>query len=180
MRKEGFIIRNIANQYMVQVKENDKKIDYACNARGKFKKQDISPVVGDRVKIEIADIEKKIAVIEEIENRTTFIKRPKLANCQKLIFVLSTEMPKPDLWLLDKQLVFAEYLHLEPVIVINKIDLDKDKKVDKIKKLYEKIGYPVIQTNAKTGEGIEKLKRYLKGNISAFSGNSGVRKIYLN
>lgn len=106
-------------------------------------------------------------------DRKNYIKRPKLANITKLILVLSAKMPKPDLLMLDKQLAFAEYLNIEPVIVINKIDLDN---TEKIKKVYSDIGYTVIETNAKQGNGIEKLKACLQNNISAFSGNSGVGK----
>lgn len=82
-------------------------------------------------------------------------------------------MPKPDLLMLDKQLAFAEYLNIEPIIIINKIDLDN---VEKIEKVYTDIGYTVIETNAKEGIGVKELNQYLKNNVSAFSGNSGVGK----
>ena len=98
-----------------------------------------------------------------------------MANLTQLIFVVSSKNPSPDLLMLDKQLAFAEFLQVEPIIVINKIDLDK-KKADEIQKIYTNIGYKVIQTNAKETIGIDKLKKCLKNNISVFSGNSGVGK----
>lgn len=75
--------------------------------------------------------------------------------------------------MLDKQLAYAEFYKIKPVIILNKIDLAE---VEKIKEIYEKINYKVIQTNAKQGEGIQELKEILKNNISAFAGNSGVGK----
>ena len=93
-----------------------------------------------------------------------------------MVLVVSSKDPKPDLLLLDKQLAYAEFLQLKVVIVFNKIDLDKKNILEPIKHIYQNIGYPVIETNAKTGDGIEDLKRYLKNEVNAFSGNSGVGK----
>ena len=173
---QGLIVENISNLYKIKVQN---KI-YEANARGKFKKEEITPVVGDKVEIQILDEENKKAVIEKIEPRTTYIKRPKMSNITQLILVVSSKNPKPDLLLLDKQLAFAEYLEIKPIIVLNKTDLDKKKEFEKIKEIYINIGYTVIETIAKEQEnnlsGIQELKKYLKGNINAFSGNSGVGK----
>ena len=173
---QGLIVENISNLYKIKVQN---KI-YEANARGKFKKEEITPVVGDKVEIQILDEENKKAVIEKIEPRTTYIKRPKMSNITQLILVVSSKNPKPDLLLLDKQLAFAEYLEIKPIIVLNKTDLDKKKEFEKIKEIYQNIGYTVIETIAKEQEnnlsGIQELKKYLKWNINAFSGNSGVGK----
>lgn len=173
---QGLIVENISNLYKIKVQN---KI-YEANARGKFKKEEITPVVGDKVEIQILDEENKKAVIEKIEPRTTYIKRPKISNITQLILVVSSKNPKPDLLLLDKQLAFAEYLEIKPIIVLNKTDLDKKKEFEKIKEIYQNIGYTVIETIAKEQEnnlsGIQELKKYLKWNINAFSGNSGVGK----
>lgn len=169
---QGLIIENIANLYKIKVKN---KI-YEANARGKLKKEEITPVVGDKVEIQILDEEKNKAIIEKIMPRNTYIKRPKMSNITQIILVVSSKNPKPDLLLLDKQLAFAEYLGITPIIVLNKTDLDKKQDFEKIKKVYEKIGYKVIKTAAKGEEGIEELKETLKNNINAFSGNSGVGK----
>ena len=166
---KGLIIGNISNLYKIKC---DKKI-YEAVARGKFKKEDeLKPVVGDRVEIEILD--EKSAVITKIYDRETYIKRPKIANISQIVFVISTKNPKPDLLMLDKQICYAEYLGIKPIIVVNKTDLADTYK--EIKKLYKNIGYKVILTEAKAGKGIHNLKKELKGKISAFSGNSGVGK----
>lgn len=173
---QGLIVENISNLYKIKVQN---KI-YGANARGKFKKEEITPVVGDKVEIQILDEENKKAVIEKIEPRTTYIKRPKMSNITQLILVVSSKNPKPDLLLLDKQLAFAEYLGIKPIIVLNKTDLDKKKEFEKIKEIYQNIGYTVIETIAKEQEnnlsGIQELKKQLKNNVNAFSGNSGVGK----
>lgn len=169
---QGIIIENIANLYKIKANENI----YDANARGKLKKEDTVPVVGDKVEIEILDEENKKAVINEIMPRTTYVKRPKISNITQIILVVSSKNPKPDLLLLDKQLAFAEYLKINPIIILNKTDLDKKHEFEEIKKIYTKIGYMVIETVAKGNQGIDELKKTLKGNINAFSGNSGVGK----
>lgn len=169
---QGIIVGNVSNQYEIEVNG----AIYEAVARGKFKIDELTPVVGDKVNIDVIDKEKYTAVITEILPRENYIKRPKLANVSRLVFVVSAKMPKPDLLLLDKQLAFAEFLNIEPVIIINKIDLEKEEVINNIKEMYTKIGYKVIITNAKEKQGIEEVKEVLKRQVSAFSGNSGVGK----
>lgn len=169
---KGLIIENITNKYTIKTDLDE----FICDARGKFKKDEITPVVGDRVEFDIIDENKKTGVIESILERKNYIKRPKLSNLTQLVFVVSSKMPKPDLLMLDKQLAFAEYMNLKSIIVANKIDLDNRKFANEIKDVYVNIGYKVIETNAKENIGIGELRKELKGNISAFSGNSGVGK----
>lgn len=170
--QKGIIISNISDLYKVE----SNNIIYDCNARGKFKTDEISPVAGDYVEIEITDEIKKAGVINKIEDRKNYLKRPKMANLSQIILVLSMKLPKPDLLLLDKQLVYAEYLGIKPIICLNKIDLENENKINAIYQLYRKIGYTVIKTNAKENVGASQIKEYLKNNITAFTGNSGVGK----
>ena len=169
---QGIIVENKSNTYCI--KSNNEI--YEAVARGRLKNENLNPVVGDKVKFEILNEEKKEAVIEKIEERTVYIKRPKMSNITKIILVVSCKHPKPDLLLLDKQLIFAEWLKIKPVIVLNKIDLDSKNDYEEIENIYSDLGYKVITTNAKDNIGIDKLLEELKGEISAFSGNSGVGK----
>ena len=169
--KQGIIIENISNIFKI-ICENEL---YTCDARGKLKKDDIKPVVGDKVNFEITKVEEKIGVIEKILPRKNYIKRPKIANINQIVLVISSKMPKPDLLMLDKQLVFAEYMNIKPVIVINKIDLAKEI-AEEIKEQYKFTNYEIIETNAKENVGIYELRNILKNKISVFSGNSGVGK----
>ncbi len=171
---QGTIIENKSNMYHVRV--DGESTIYSCYARGKFKKEDISPVVGDRVEISDINEKEKEAVINKIEKRKVYIRRPKISNLTQLIFVISSKSPKPDLLMLDKQLAFAEFLNIKSIIVLNKTDLDKKEEFKQIKETYKSIGYTVIETEATKGIGIEELKKELLGNMNAFAGNSGVGK----
>ena len=167
---QGIIIGNISNTYKIKT---DNKI-YEAYARGKFKNEEITPLVGDMVEIQITDETSNAAIIERILSRKNEIKRPKMANIDQIIFIVSTKNPKPDLLMLDKQLAYVEKLGIEPIIIINKIDLQDTYK--EIQNLYSKIGYKTHVTSAKENQGIEELKEILKDKISVFSGNSGVGK----
>lgn len=166
---EGIILKIISNLYYIKTQNGM----YECSVKGKFRKDEIVPVVGDYVKIEIIQNEQNKGIISEVLNRKTYIKRPKIANITQLVLVVSTAMPKPDLLMLDKQLAFAEFLKIKPIIVLNKIDLKNEKEIIDT---YTKIGYKVIKTNAKENIGVNELIKELKNNVSVFSGNSGVGK----
>ena len=169
---QGRIVSNVSNTYFIEYNG----ALYEAVARGKMKLDDITPIVGDNVEFEKIENENKTVIITKILERTNYIKRPKIANITRLVFVVSMKMPKPDLLLLDKQLAFSEFIGITPIIILNKLDLVEDIEVNEIKKIYENIGYKVIITSAKNKEGIEELKRELEGQISAFAGNSGVGK----
>ena len=165
--KQGRIINIISNIFYIEI-ENE---IIECTSRGIFKEKEIKPVVGDVVKVNIKD-----KSILEVLDRTSYIKRPKVSNITKLILVVSCKKPKPDLLMLDKQLAFAEFLNIEPIIIVNKMDLDQ-KTADEIENIYSKIGYKVIKTNAKQLDiNTTEIHNELKNNICAFSGNSGVGK----
>lgn len=169
---KGIITCTSSNLYKVEVNGNS----YHCLARGKFKKDGLSPLPGDKVEIEITDEEKKEGVLEQIMPRNNELKRPKMANLTQLILVVSSKLPSPDLLLLDRQLVYARWLGIKSVICFNKIDLVSEDKIQKLAQIYRQIGYEVITTNAKQEGQIEKLIPYLKEQITALAGNSGVGK----
>ena len=160
---KGIVIK--VNSDLYKVNTGSKIADYTAKGKFKFKKMNI--VVGDYV--EVND-----DVIEKIYNRKNEFIRPPIANIDQLVIVVSTANPKPDLELLDKQLIMAEVNNVEPIICVNKIDLSDN--YDDIIKIYEKIGYQVVTTNAKDGIGIEKLAIFLQNKVTALTGNSGVGK----
>lgn len=167
---QGKIIGNISNVYKIKTESKE----YNAYARGKLKNNEITPLVGDNVEIQVTDEEKSEAIIEKVEQRKNEIKRPKISNIDQIIFVISTKHPKPDLLMLDKQLAYAEKLGINAIIIINKIDL-QDSYIE-IKEEYSKVGYKVIVTSAKQNIGIDELKQELQNKTSVFSGNSGVGK----
>ncbi len=136
-------------------------------AKGVFKFKKTNIVVGDSVEI-------NNDIIDRVYSRKNEFERPPIANIDQLIIVVATTNPLPDLELLDKQLIMAEKNDVLPIICINKIDLKDD--YDEITRIYEKIGYQVVTTDAKNGVGIDKLAILLQNKITAFTGNSGVGK----
>ena len=178
---EGVVMRASNGVYIVQCDANR----YQCSLRGKrdafSKNQQV--YVGDRVKVQMID--ERHGVIAAVMRRTSLYKRRGtrskrvvlIPNLDGLVIVSSVK--EPPIWqrMLDRFLVIAEASGIEPLVCFNKIDmLENRSEVDSMVALYEKIGYRTIITSAATGEGIEDLKVWLKGKISALSGLSGVGK----
>ena len=154
---QGLIIENIANLYKIETKEKNNNEIYESFARGKFKKDEISPVVGDIVDFEITDKEKKKAIINKIYDRKVYIKRPKLSNITKIIFVVSSKNPKPDLLMLDKQLAFANFLGIEAIIVLNKSDLPSKTNENDVR--LKKASESIINISALNKKGIVYINK---------------------
>ena len=169
---EGIIIKGIGGFYYI---DTDKGV-YECRARGIFRKDKITPLVGDHVKMSIVDEENKKGVLEEIEKRDTELVRPPIANVNKAIIVFAIKDPNPNLSLLDRFIVLAERECLEIVIVLTKSDLAADEELEKLKNIYEVSGYKVIPVSNNKELNIDKVKEELKGNIVVFAGPSGVGK----
>lgn len=169
--EEGVIVKGIAGFYYV---ENHDGNTFECKARGKFRNEKLSPIVGDKVFIDVLD--DKHGVINEIQPRKNQLIRPLVANIDQAILVFAIKNPDLNFILLDKLLIFIEHHGIDALICINKSDLADANDIEKIKQLYESIGYNLIKTNGKTGEGIELLKENIKDKISVFTGPSGVGK----
>ena len=169
----GKIIKGIGGFYYV---DTEKGI-YECRARGIFRKNKITPLVGDRVSISVVDKENKKGVVEEIEKRDTELVRPPIANVDKALIVFAIKNPAPNLSLLDRFIVLAEKENLEIVIVFTKVDLDADGELlEELKSIYEVSGYKVIPVSNKLKLNIDKIKEELKENTVVFAGPSGVGK----
>ena len=169
----GKIIKGIGGFYYV---DTEKGL-YECRARGIFRKNKITPLVGDRVSISVVDEENKKGVVEEIEKRDTELVRPPIANVDKALIVFAIKNPSPNLSLLDRFIVLAEKENLEIVIVFTKVDLDTDGELlGELKDIYEVSGYKVISVSNKLKLNIDKIKEELKENTVVFAGPSGVGK----
>ncbi|MEN8905587.1 MAG: ribosome small subunit-dependent GTPase A [Clostridiales bacterium] len=168
----GIIVKGIGGFYYI---ETDSGL-YECRARGIFRNNEITPLPGDNVIISIEDEEKKIGNIEKIIDRDNFFVRPSVANVNQMLIVVSVNSPKIDYYLLDKLLLTAEKKNINPVICINKIDLDLESYHRNFMRIYKNIGYDVFATSSKTKTGYEKLKNVLENKISVFAGQSGVGK----
>ena len=168
----GRIMKGIGGFYYVDTEQGL----YECRARGIFRKNKQTPLVGDRVKISVVEEEKKIGVVEEIDKRETELIRPPISNIEKALIVFAVKNPTPHLSLLDRFIVLAERENLEIVIILTKIDLDDDNTFEKIKNIYEPCGYKVIGVSNLENKNIDKVKEELKDNTVVFAGPSGVGK----
>ncbi len=168
---EGKIIKGIGGFYYV----DDGKDLYECRARGIFRKEKMTPLVGDDVLISIVDFENKKGIVEKIKERKSELIRPAIANVDKALIVFAVKNPSPNLSLLDRFIVLAEKENLEVVIILTKIDLDDENVLEEIKNIYQNT-YKVIPVSTKEKIGIEKVKEELKNSVVVFAGPSGVGK----
>ena len=161
----GQVIRVISNLYTV--KAGDQL--YGCSARGIFRKNDITPVVGDNVVIDIDN-----NVILKILPRKNELERPVIANVDAAIIVTSLKKPNLDLTLLDKLISIITYNSIEPAIVFTKADLisdDTKKMVDTLKDYYEMIGIKVFYNTE-----VAEIKRFIKNKVVVLAGQTGAGK----
>lgn len=165
---KGIIVKGIGGFYYVKT-ENGEIIE--CRARGVFRKNGITPLVGDRASV--SDDGNGGLALAEIFPRKNSLVRPAVANVDCVVIVAAAASPAPDTVLLDKMTVSAEFRGIEPIICINKSDLADTGRLERI---YAKTGYRVVVTSADDGSGTDELKKLLEGKISAFTGNSGVGK----
>ncbi|PLT30110.1 ribosome small subunit-dependent GTPase A [Peribacillus deserti] len=148
-----------------------------CRGRGTFRKDKITPLVGDEVVYQ-ADNDKEGYVLE-IKERHNELIRPPIANVDQAILVFSAVEPNFSTVLLDRFLVLIEFNHIKPIICITKVDLLEEtakKEIDQFIEEYSNMGYPVLATSSVTQEGIDVLLPYLHGQTSVFAGQSGVGK----
>lgn len=162
---QGKIIRIISNLYTVKCSDGK----YDCQARGKFRNDKITPLVGDD-----CIIDKDNKYILEILPRKNELKRPLVSNIDTAVIVTSIKQPDLSLNLLDKMLSIITINKIKPIICFTKLDLaDKNEKklIKQLKKYYESINIPVLN-NKKIG----KLKRCLKNQVVVFTGQTGAGK----
>lgn len=167
MKKTGLILKGIGGFYSVETEEGR----FICKARGRFRKERITPFAGDRVEITVA--EDGTGTIDEVLPRKNYLARPPVANLDRLFVVSSMCDPSPDKFLIDKTIAAAETKQIEPVLVFTKTDL---RDTEGLETIYRKAGVLCCVVSSATGEGVEYVRELLKSKISAFTGNSGVGK----
>ena len=164
---EGIIIKALSGFFYVQTADGI----VACKARGKFRLDGTSPLVGDRV--HLSTDKEGSGRIDAVCERKNFFIRPAVANVDALVFVAANVNPVTDPFLIDRVAVIAHEACCELIVCVNKIDLDAG---DDLYAIYSAAGFPVIRTSAETGEGTVELLKAMQGKVCAFTGNSGVGK----
>ena len=142
-----------------------------CRARGKFRKEGISPLVGDIV--DVRELGGGEGFVERIHPRRNAFSRPAVANIDQLVIIASGAIPKTDPFLIDRVAAIAALKDCEVILLLNKCDLDS---ADELYDIYSASGFTTLRVSAETGEGLEELKPLIAGKLSAFTGNSGVGK----
>ena len=163
----GQIIKALSGFYYVK-NQQGKIIE--CRARGKFRKEHISPLVGDFVEY---STQGGRGMVEAIAPRRNCFVRPAVSNLDALVILASAVNPVTDPFLIDRVAAIAGDQNVPVLLCVNKIDLNDGETLSGI---YRRAGFPVFPTSAETGEGIDSLLREIRGKTVAFTGNSGVGK----
>lgn len=165
--KNGIILKGIGGFYYVETADGV----FECKAKGKFRKAGITPLAGDHVIIEVnQNAENTISVIEKRKN---FLRRPPVANIDKLLIVISMRDPEPNTLVIDKMTALAERNKIEPILVFSKTDLAS---AEKMIEIYKTTGYKLYTVSPENHDDLEAIKAELDGNLTAFTGNSGAGK----
>ena len=167
MSLEGIIIKALSGFYYVRSEGQT----YRCRARGRFRLDGQSPLVGDRVLFQPAA--SGDGTITALLPRRNFFERPAIANVDRLVMLVSAAIPVTDPYLIDMVTVQCEKRGCGVLLVVNKCDLDPG---DALCAIYAKTLYELLRTSAATGEGVEALRSAIRGQVCCFTGNSGVGK----
>ena len=139
-----------------------------CRARGRFRKERMSPLVGDWVRFSGSGAQ---GMVEEIEPRRNSFIRPAVSNLDALVVLASGANPVTDPFLIDRVAAIAGNQNVPVVLCVNKTDLESGESLTRI---YRHAGFPVFPTSAASGEGVAALHEAVRGKTVAFTGNSGV------
>lgn len=168
---QGTIIKGIGGFYYVKSEDGI----YSCRARGKFRKESLSPIVGDIAEIEVTDAEKKEGYVLKILPRKNELFRPQVSNIDLLLVTFAAQDPVPSLAFIDKLTVTAASRSIKCAICINKCDLAPEI-AKEYAEIYTKAGFEVLCVSAQTGQNVDKLKALLADKTTALAGSSGVGK----
>lgn len=172
----GRIVEGVGGLYTVRCETEGEIKLISCRAKGSFRHEGITPLVGDNVVVDVSAGEKN-AVISEILERKNSLIRPPMANLDCVFVAMAAAKPAPMLDMTDKLISILEHNDIEPVIVIEKCELDRER-AEEIKAIYEKAGYRAFALSCETGEGIEEIESFIatRRGILALAGASGVGK----
>lgn len=170
---QGKIVKGIAGFYYVHVEGEGV---YECKARGIFRKDNVKPLVGDDVEIEVLAEEGQKGSITALLPRRNELLRPNVANIDQALIIFAMAKPAPSFNLLDRFLVMMQQKELPCIICFNKKDIAESGAVERLAKAYRDCGCRVLFVSAKEKEGIEALRALLEKKTTTVAGPSGVGK----
>ncbi|SDX69086.1 ribosome biogenesis GTPase [Ruminococcaceae bacterium YAD3003] len=171
----GVITKGVGGVYTVRFCKEGEITSAQCAARGAFRLKGIKPAIGDKVHIIPSGDPDVEYVIDDIEERKSFIARPPVANLSVMLLTFSVTNPAPDLTLLDKMLLICSMNNIKPVIIFTKGDLDVDDS-ERLCSIYTKAGYEVLVSSPQKSLTEKDLMDIIGNGIAAFAGPSGVGK----
>lgn len=166
----GVIVKGVGGLYYARDDEGE---THVLRAKGKFRKQHVTPMVGDRIQFTPGQGDEH-GWVEEILPRESELIRPPVANIRHIVLVIAPA-PAPDWLLMDTLIVMAVRQGIQPILVVNKCDLDETL-FPKLQTDYAGLNAPMFQVSARTGQGLDALREQLKTGICCFAGQSGVGK----
>lgn len=171
MEREGRIVKLTGGNYYTKVADKILK----CRARGRFRHDNIKPVVGDRVLVEILNHDE--GYILDVKARQNILVRPPIANINQALIITSYREPVYSFNLINKLLAIVEFHDIKPIIIVTKIDLGKSLTQVKTEfNDYLNSGYQVFFTSAENKVGLEEVSACFKDNLSVLIGQSGAGK----
>lgn len=170
---QGKIIKGIAGFYYVHAKD---QIVYECKAKGIFRKENIKPLVGDDVELEVLDEQERKGNIQKILPRKSKLIRPAVANIDQAVIIFAIVKPDPNYNLLDRFLIQMSQQNLPCIICFNKSDIATEEEMQALRTAYETCGYQVLFISVHKEEGVKEIRRLLQGHTSTVAGPSGVGK----
>ena len=165
--EQGRIIKALSGFYYVQTKSGI----VTCRARGRLRKEELAPLVGDWVTI--SEQGDHSGSLESVQPRKNRFFRPAVSNVDALVLMASCAVPVTDPFLIDRMISLAAWKGCESIVCLNKCDLNS---AQSLFQTYQSAGFTTLRVSAETGEGIDALSEIIAGKVSAFTGNSGVGK----
>jgi len=166
---KGIITKGIGGFYYIDTVDEV----FECKARGKFRHDELTPMVGDKVEI---TVENGKGVIEKIYERSSELTRPMVSNVSQAFIVFAIKDPDLNMELLNRFILLCEYNNIKPIICINKIDLCEKEEYLYIKDIFKDLGYELLFIKAKEEDNLKPLKKMLKDNVTVLCGPSGSGK----
>ena len=165
-KQTGRIVRSLSGFYDVRLPDGI----ITCRGRGVLRRQHITPLTGDMAEV---TVEHGKGMVEAVLPRKNSFIRPAVANVDALIIFAANVNPVTEPFLIDRVAAIAGNQNVESVLCVNKCDLDPARS---LRETYERAGFRVFPVSAVTGEGLDALRSFLQGKLTAFTGNTGVGK----
>ncbi len=184
MAYRGQIIKAMSGFYYVKP-DRDEKISnspsegsgvFQCRAKGVFRRNNITPLVGDRVLFDLTETDDVEGNVTEILERKNFLIRPRVANVDQALVIFALHTPEPATELLDRFLIGMRSKRIPVILVFNKDDLGNEEDIEGFRDIYRNAGVKLLFTSALEYSGIDEVRELLRNKLTTVAGPSGAGK----